>query len=216
MPDALKLWTWQLSPFAGKVRVAFAEKGVEVELLEIHPAKRPPALKAVNPFFRVPVLMVGDTPIRESSAICEWIEETHPEPALWPADPTLRAWARGWAKWIDDNPTIDFFLGMRKQAFGKDPDDPEDVVERMHGRVPKAWSRLEDALGTHEGPWLAGEQFTLADVAGMAVAVRIPQWAAHLAPNEDEHPRVAAWFAALRERPSAPAIDAAGPERLSA
>ena len=108
----------------------------------------------------------ADVPIRESAWICEWLEETHPDPPLWPADPALRGWARGWAKYIDDTITADFFLGMRKMAFGKADDDPEDVVERLHAKVPRRWPVLEEALGTHAGPWLCGEQFTFADLLG--------------------------------------------------
>jgi glutathione S-transferase len=206
----LRLWVFRTSPYSGKARAAFAEKGVDVELVEIHPGKRPPRLQELNPANRVPVLQVGDVPIRESSLICEWLEETHPDPPLWPADPTLRGWARGWAKYIDDTITADFFLGMRKLAFGKAQDDPEDIVERLHGRVPRRWLVLEEALQEHDGPWLCGEDFTFADLSAMAPAVRIPEWNPDLAPDADAHPLVAAWLDALRARPSAAEIDTKG------
>ncbi len=206
------LWTFRASPFAGKVRAAFAEKGVGVELAEIHPAKRPQRFLALTAPGRVPVLEPGGgaPPIRESSIICEWLEETHPEPPLWPADPALRAWARGQAKWIDDELLASFFLGMRKLAFGKAPGDPEDVVERLHGRLARRWPALEAALTEVEGPWLGGEQLTYADISGLPLAVRLPEWAPHLAPDADAFPRIAAWLTALAARPSAAAIDAAG------
>jgi glutathione S-transferase len=218
MPSTPRLWTFRSSPFAGKARAAFAEKGVPVELIEIHPVKRPARLKELNPVNRVPVLELADEAIaiRESSIICEWLEETHPDPPLWPSDPALRGWARGWAKYVDDTVTADFFLGMRKLAFGKDPDDPEDIVERLHARVARHWPRLEAALDTHEGPWLCGEQFTLADLTALPAAVRLPQWAPQLQPDPATAPLVTAWLEALRARPSAAAVDAAGPERLSA
>src|SRR3954447_9908209 len=116
----VRLWSWNLSPFAGKVRVALAEKGMtdDVELLEIHPVRRPPRLRELNPTGRVPVLEVDGLPVRESSAICEWLEDTHPEPALWPADPARRAAARGMLRWVDDELTANFFLAARKEAFG--------------------------------------------------------------------------------------------------
>ena len=182
MASTPRLWTFRASPFAGKVRAAFAEKGVPVELVEIHPVKRPPRLKELSPVNRVPVLELPDEglAIRESSIICEWLQETHPDPSLWPADPVQRGWARGWAKFIDDTVTADFFLGMRKTAFGKDPDDPEDVVERLHARLERHWPRIETALAVHGGPWFCGEQFTLVDVTAMAPAVRVPQWALSL------------------------------------
>lgn len=92
----VRLWTWDLSPFPGKVRLALAEKGIEAEMLEIHPVRRPARLRELNPVNRVPVLEVDGTALRESSVICEYLEETHPEPALWPVDAALRGWARGW------------------------------------------------------------------------------------------------------------------------
>jgi glutathione S-transferase len=210
MHQILRLWTFRTSPFAGKARAAFAEKGVEVELVEIHPGKRPGRLRELNPVNRVPVLEAGAVAIRESSLICEWLEETHPEPPLWPADPALRGWARGWAKYIDDTIVADYFLGMRKMAFGKADDDSEDVVERLHGRIARRWPVLEETLGLHEGPWLCGEQFTYADLSGMAVSIRIPEWSAHLLPDPEPFPRVTAWMEALRARPSAAAIDTSG------
>jgi glutathione S-transferase len=207
----MRLWSWNLSPYAGKARAAFAEKGVAVELVEIDPAARSPRLRELNPLNRVPVLELdGGLVVRESSAICEWLDETHPDPPLWPADPDLRAWARGWSRYLDDFPTQDFFLGGRKMAFGPAPDDPPDIVAKLHRRVPKAWPRVEVALGQHAGPWLAGEQFTLADLSGMALSVRLDQWAQPMLPSADEYPLTAAWLRALRERPSAAAIDAMG------
>ncbi len=206
------LWTFKASPFAGKVRAAFAEKGVEVELAEIHPAKRPERFLALTAPGRVPVLELGDgaPPIRESSIICEWLEEAHPKPALWPADAAQRGWARGWARFVDDLLVTNFFLGMRKQAFGKSDTDPEDVVERLHRQLAKHWPALEAALGEHEGPWLCGERFSYAELCGMPLAVRLPEWAPHLVPDAGALPRVTAWMQALRDRPSAVEIDRGG------
>lgn len=210
MSDLPRLWSFRSSPFAGRVRVAFAEKGVPYELLEIHPVKRPARLRELNPVNRVPVLEVDGVAIRESSVILEWLEETHPEPPLWPTDAARRGWARGWARFIDDGVSVNFFLGMRKLGFGPSPDDPEDIVAQLHAKVPKQWSRIEPVLAVHDGPWLCGEQFTYADLAGMAAAVRIPEWAPQLAPDPKASPLTAAWLQALRERPTATEIDAKG------
>jgi glutathione S-transferase len=211
-----RLWSFRSSPYSGKARAAFAEKGVELELVEIHPARRPARLKELNVAGRVPVLELDDGAIRESLYICEWLEETHPEPPLWPADPALRGWARGWAKWLDETIVADYFLGMRKWAFGKSEDDPEDIVEQLHARLARRWPTLEQALGVHDGPWLTGGQFTYADLSGMPAAVRIPEWTAHLVPDAATYPLVTAWMAALRDRPTAVEIDTGGETVLEA
>ena len=206
-----RLWSWQLSPFAGKVRVAFAEKQVPLELLEIDPRKRPARLRALNPTNRVPVLEIGDVAVRESTAICEWLEETHPAPPLWPADPATRAVARGLLRWVDDELTTNFFLSVRKEAFGLDSADHPDLVSILRARLLRRWPTVEDLLSRTEGPWLAGgEDPTLADLAAIPLALRMPAWKPELAPPPDEFPRTADWFQSMRERPSAAEVDRRG------
>lgn len=210
----LKLWTWHASPFAGKVRVAFREKGVPVELLEIHPVRRPARLRELNPMNRVPVLEVDGVGLYESAAILEWLEETHPDPALWPAETEQRAVARARARWVDEFLLTNYFGGMRRQAYGVLDDEPSDEGERLLARLGRQWSRLDDALARDDGPWLMGEAFTYADIAGMPLAVRLPQWTEQLAPDPDAFPRAAAWLQDLRERPSAAGIEEKGPQRI--
>lgn len=206
-----RLWSWRLSPFAGKARVAFAEKGVDVELLEIDPRKRPARLRDLNPTNRIPVLEVGDVAIRESSAICDWVEDTHDGPALWPADPALRAAGRGLQRLVDDELNINFFLAMRKEVFGLDETDPPDIVETLRRRLTKRWATFEDLLGRTDGTWLlGGAEPSLADFSAMPLAVRLPEWKPELAPDADAHPRVDAWLDALRGRPTAEEVDRSG------
>jgi glutathione S-transferase len=206
-----RLWSWHLSPFAAKARIAFAEKGVRVELLEINPRTRPARLRALNPSNRVPVLEVGDIAIRESSAICEWLEETHPEPAFWPADANARGAARGLLRWVDDELTTNFFLSMRKEAFGIDPSDHPDIVTILRERLARRWATVENLLSRTEGPWLTGGGApSLADLAAIPLAVRLPAWKPELAPAADTFDRTAAWLEGLRQRPSAAEVDRRG------
>jgi glutathione S-transferase len=210
MPAA-RLWSWNLSPFAAKVRIAFAEKGVEVELLEIDPRRRPARLRELNPTNRVPVLEVGEVSIRESTPICEWLEDTRPEPSLWPEEPATRASARGLLRFVDDELTTNFFLSMRKEAFGVDPTDHDDIVAILRGRLVRRWPTIESLLSRTDGPWLAGaDKPSLADLAAIPLAVRLPAWRPELAPASDEFARTADWLQRLRDRPSADEVDRRG------
>jgi glutathione S-transferase len=200
-----RLWSWNLSPFAGRVRVAAAVKGVELDLIEIDPLKRPPRLRELNPTNRVPVLEIGDADspvvVRESTAICEWLEEVGDGPSLWPQDVNARAAARGLTRWVDDELTVNFFLSFRKEAFGPDASEPPDIVDVLRGRLMRRWPVLDELLGRTDGPWLmAGDQATLADLSAMPLAVRVVQWGPQLAPAA-ELTRATAWLDALRAHP---------------
>jgi glutathione S-transferase len=200
---APRLWSWHLSPFAGKVRIAAAVTGTELDLIEIDPIERPPRLRELNPAGRVPVLEVDDTVVRESSAICDWLQDVRSGPSLWPEDPARRATARGLMRWLDDEVTVSFFLSFRKEAFGPADGDPPDIVERLRTRLMRRWPKLEDELSRGGTPWLAGvTEPSLADLSGMPLAVRIPQWGPQLAPPAGL-PRVNAWLEALRDHPAA-------------
>lgn len=205
-----RLWSWHVSPFAGKARIAFAEKGVEVELLEIDPRKRPARLRMLNPTNRVPVLEIGDVAVRDSTAICEWLQEIQPEPSFWPDDATARAQARGMLRWVDDELTLNFFLSMRKEAFGVAPTDHPEIVSILRDRLIRRWATVEALLSRTGGPWLmGGDTPTMVDLAAIPVAVRLPAWKPELAPPEDLA-RTTVWLETLRERPSAAEVDRRG------
>jgi glutathione S-transferase len=199
---APRLWSWHLSPFAGKVRIAAAVTGTELDLIEIDPIERPPRLRELNPAGRVPVLEVDDAVVRESSAICDWLEDVRSGPSLWPEDPARRATARGLMRWLDDEVTVSFFLSFRKEAFGPADGEPPDIVDRLRTRLMRRWPKLEDELARGGTLWLAGvTEPSLADLSGMPLAVRIPQWGPQLAPPA-ELTRVNAWLEALRDHPA--------------
>jgi glutathione S-transferase len=207
-----RLWSWHLSPFAGKARIALAVKQVEVELIEIDPLNRPARLADLNPARTVPVLEVGDVAVVQSTAICEWAEEVGYGRRLWPTGPVERAQARGLMRWVDDELTTNFFLSTRKQSFGLDErfDHPQ-LVENLRATLVKRWRPLELMLTRSPGPWLLdGPDPLLCDLAAMALAVRLPTWAAELQPDPETQPAATAWLAALRDHPAAVEVDRRG------
>jgi len=94
----LKLYTYFRSSAAFRVRIALNLKGLAVEPAFVHLAKGEhlqPAYRAINPQGLVPALQVDGALLAQSIAIMEYLEETHPQPPLLPADPLGRARVRG-------------------------------------------------------------------------------------------------------------------------
>src|SRR5690242_9315058 len=83
----MKLLSATPSPYARKVRIALAEKGLPFELVTEVPWNADTATPRYNPLEKLPVLVLDDgTSVYESRFILEWLEVKHPRPALFPED----------------------------------------------------------------------------------------------------------------------------------
>ena len=95
----MKLYGFWRSLATYRVRVALALKGLEAEQQYVNllqGAQHGDDYKAVNPQSVVPALVIDDgSPLFQSLAIVEYLEETCPEPPLLPKDPLGRARVRG-------------------------------------------------------------------------------------------------------------------------
>ena len=191
-----------LSPFCRKVRLVLAEKRLEVDLVEARPWERSLEFLRLNPAAAVPVLVdKGGEVICDSGAICGWLEETHPEPPLMPAEPLARAEVRRLVAWFDDkmhreatHPLIDERV-MKKLRGGGHPDS---------ARVRAGSKNLAvhlDYVGwlADRRRWLAGEALSLADFAA----------AAHLSCLDyigyvdwEAAPSAADWYRRIKSRPA--------------
>ena len=96
----MKLYTYYRSQASFRVRIALNLKGIAREDSFLHLEKGDQFAadyRAINPQMVVPTLFDRDIKLFQSLAILEYLDETYPEPALFPADPVARAWVRGLA-----------------------------------------------------------------------------------------------------------------------
>ena len=93
----IELLEHPLSPYAQKVKIALAEKGVAFTVATpqaIGSGATPQDFRAASPRGEVPVLFVDGQSLFDSTIILEFIEDRFPTPSLLPADPLARARAR--------------------------------------------------------------------------------------------------------------------------
>jgi len=101
----LKLYSYFRSSASFRVRIALELKGLPYEYAGVHLLKEggmqlKPEYRALNADGVVPTLVADGKPLIQSMAIIEYLDETHPEPPLLPANPLDRAIVRGLAQEI--------------------------------------------------------------------------------------------------------------------
>ncbi|MFL6672359.1 MAG: maleylacetoacetate isomerase [Massilia sp.] len=102
---SLDLYNYFRSSSSYRVRIALNLKGLAYNYLPVHlnrdgGAQFRPAFRALSPDAVVPVLLAGGTPLNQSLAIIEWLDETQPGAALLPPGATARAWVRALSQTI--------------------------------------------------------------------------------------------------------------------
>src|SRR3954468_17771454 len=114
----LQLYTFQLCPFAHRVRLALAEKGVAAQQIEIDLKDKPASFARISPHGRVPLLLYGEVKLWESAVINEYLDEVFPYPPLMPVSLPDRAQARIWVKFADERlySTTHGFIFTREAA----------------------------------------------------------------------------------------------------
>jgi glutathione S-transferase len=110
------LFTGHNSICTQKVLITLIEKGLSWDVKGVDLFKNEqydPAYLKYNPKGVVPTLVHNDKPIVESTLICEYLDETFPEPSLVPSDAYERSQMRLWSKQIDEG----IFEATREISF---------------------------------------------------------------------------------------------------
>lgn len=166
----LKLHNFFRSSTSTRLRAALNLKGLEYDYVAYvlrDGETRTPAYLARNPQGLVPTLELDDgTNLTQSLAIIEWLEETHPTPALLPADPAGRARVRALAYMIacEIHPLNNLRVLFRlRDQFGADEGAQKDWFTHW---VRITFDALEDALANSPdtGTFCHGDTPGLADV----------------------------------------------------
>jgi glutathione S-transferase len=183
----------------------------------------------LNPHGVVPTLIHDDAVIIDSSVIIEYVDEVFDGTPLSPADPVGKAHMRKWMRYFEEVPTpavrvpsfnkylcgrfdkltdeeFDTFVDnhpIRKQFFKKMRkergfDDRE--TDAALDSVLQTVQFMEKGLQKSGGPWLMGDQLTLADYCVVPIIDRMNDLGYSDLWNDT--PRVTQWFEQIRRRES--------------
>lgn len=107
MEDEVKLYATEGSPFVCRVEIALNLKGIKYKIVQEDLKNKSADLLKYNPVHKeVPVLVHNGKPISESLVIVEYIDDVWNGFPILPHDPYAKAYARFWAKFIDDTVII--------------------------------------------------------------------------------------------------------------
>lgn len=196
-----RLYHFPLSPFSRKVRLVLAEKKLEVELVEERYWEKRPEFMRLNPSGKVPVLKSADITLGESNAICEYLEELYPEPALMPTSPERRAEVRRMVQWFDDKFYRDVtlnLLGERLQKKLMGGGFPESKNVKAGAKNIKFHLKYMAYL-LDRRRWLAGDRLTLADFSA-AAQISCLDYISDV--DWNNHELVKEWYAKIKSRPA--------------
>ena len=163
----MRLYDYWRSTAAYRVRIVLHTKGLEFEQIPIDlraGGQRTEEYLAINSQGLVPFFQDGDLAIGQSLAIIDYLEETHPEPAILPADPKEKAKVRAVAQTIaaDIHPLNNLrILQYLERDLGADQ------LKRMiwyHRWLADGFKAIEATLKTTAGDYCFGDQPTLADI----------------------------------------------------
>lgn len=193
----IRLHYHPFSTYARRVLITLREKGLSHEPVIVDMAARQhrqPEYLALNPYGRVPTLEEDGLVLYESAAIMQYIEATHPQPALTPPDARSRARVDMHLRLCDlqmGQPTGTIIFPKRFM-----PKERWDMtaIDAAQKAIIKHLAIVEQQLGSRE--YLVGDRYSLADIAYIPFIEFLPLM--EIAPP----PAVAAWRERLLARPS--------------
>ncbi len=195
-----------MSPNGARVSIFLAEKGIDIPVAPVgvlEGGTQKPEFLKINSLGEVPVLELDNgRHLPESIAICRYIEDLHPQPALFGTTPEEKAFIEMWNRRIE----LKLFnaigdAALHELEFFKDR--IEQIPAHAQARRRDFTEKLEwlDQELSDRRPFIAGDSFSVADITGMATLMIAGYLKAQL---PDGLPHFQRWATAMQARPSFP------------
>ena len=209
----MRLYDNKHAPNPRRARIFMAEKGLGCDNVQIDivgAENLSNDFLEINPRGVLPTLVLDDgTVLDETTAICRYFEETHPEPALMGTDAISKARIESRQRHIELDGLLraqdvfrNSFPGFAKRGLGGNVGEviaiPE-LAERSKILLIKFYEDLNSYLVSNE--YVAGEEFSIADITALC-AIDFGSTAAR-SPVPDQLQGLKRWHSVVSARPSA-------------
>jgi glutathione S-transferase len=178
-----KLISFKHCPFVQKAVLALLSKKIDFDVEYIDMQNPPDWFMKISPLGKVPVLLIGDEVLFESSVIVEYLDEVH-EPMLHPDDPLVKARNRAWMEFGNECLMNMFNLVMAadEAGFNEQRDGLNNKLDQLNAKLDKA-------------PYFNGDKLSLVDISFIPLFQRM-NYLDEVVPglvDAERHPRVKAW-----------------------
>ena len=207
----MKFYDCHTAPSPRRVRIFIAEKGLEIQTVEIDMRKGEQLsddFRAVNPNCTVPVLELDDgARLVTTAGIRNYLEDLHPEPPLMGATAKEKGMIADIQWQIEFGGSMAMAEALRNSVPGMKgralpgPDNYEQIpelAERGKMRVQRFLDRLDDMIG--DKPFVAGDNYSVADI-DLLILIDFAGWLKMGLPEGAANAR--RWYDAVSARPSA-------------
>jgi len=193
-PHPLKLYRHPLSGHSHRAQLALSLMGLPHELVDVDLMKgahKAPEFLRLSPFGQVPVLDDNGVVVFDSNAILVYLAQKYDPQGRWlPRDAKGQADVQAWLSVAAGPIAFGPAAARLITVFGAKY-NPEDVIGRAHALL-----KVMDAQLAARS-WLAGNQATLADIAGYSYIATAPEGNVDLG----AYPNVRAWLARVEALP---------------
>ena len=209
----MKFYDMALAPSPRRVRMFIAEKGIEIETVQVDLGggeQLEPAFAKLNPWCTVPVLELDDgTCISEAIACCRYLEAAYPEPPLMGVTPAKQGVIAMWehrVEWDGFIAGAEILRNSAKRLRGRaltgatSFDQIPELAERGKKRIAALLEMLDTRFG--ESEYLAGDAFTVADITALIAIDFVRRQKLEI---PADRPHVKRWHDLVSARPSASA-----------
>lgn len=185
-PSSIMLFSGTTDPYSHQVRLALAEKGISVDVVEVDPDNPNEDWLQLSPERILPTLVDRDLVLINARIILEYLDERFPHPPLLPVHPVMRARYRLMMQQIDQDWMTPV---MALAASAKRSSKQQQALVNHLLQVVPIFER---------NPFFFGKEFSMIDCCIAPILWRFPCYGVHL--PEDKASAILAYAERVFER----------------